>query len=243
MSEQRSRLKRLLSDSTGFIKEVLMIIVGISIALWVDKWQQQVKNENELVNIYAMLEADLQDDTTDVADILRDYIAEAEIYGKMLNNVYSKEELMVCDSCQQLMTGYPFLIFETKGFQALKNFSYDTQADTLPNYIISALTAFHDAKDIYHSDIAKDSEENTRHWRDNYDWFTDFYLDQPNEDFIDFLLNSPKHKNRLSYHASLIYDNFLPYLELTLEEYTMILKALDAKLTAHGISREERSED
>ena len=230
MSEQPNRLKRLLSNSTGFLKEVLMIIVGISIAIWVDKWQNQVKSNQELMNIYGMLEEDLQDDTTDIGDIVRDYIEQADIYSRMMANIYTKKELTVCDSCQQLMTGYPFLTMETRGLQALKEFNYDNRTDSLPNYIITALTAIHSAKDLYFSHIMEDSEENTRFWRDNFDWFADYYWDRPNDDFIEYLLNDPRHKNRLTYHASLVYDNFLLFLELTHAEYTNMLKALNVRL-------------
>jgi hypothetical protein len=83
---------------------------------------------------------------------------------------------------------------------------------------------------IDQSFLSQDCVGNYNHWKNNYDWWSDYINDIPNNDFIEYSLNSQDYKNRLGTFKYVAYELYIPKLELYKRESQDLIVELEEKI-------------
>lgn len=61
--------------------------------------------------------------------------------------------------------------------------------------------------------INDDIIENLKDWRDTYEWFADYSGFKSHKEFVDYMYHNPDFRNKVSFHYSLLFRNYIPELE------------------------------
>ena len=80
-------------------------------------------------------------------------------------------------------------------------------------YFTQSYSTLLEELELMKNNLVEDVNGNLIEWRDNYDWFTSFFEGNNDDDYINYRLDNPKYKNKVTYHYALVYNNYLPVLE------------------------------
>jgi hypothetical protein len=78
------------------IKEIIPVIIGILIALFINNWNEERKETNYLNQIFSSIENELEESMLDIKDVIPKQIASLDTIGKyLINDNISLYEIMM----------------------------------------------------------------------------------------------------------------------------------------------------
>lgn len=231
---RNQRNKLLKNKKTGnyiayAIGEIILVVIGILIAVSLNNWNENRKKKQQLLNIYAIVEDDLQNDLEEIKTIQDYYKTIDSLYAKVLNDSIKRSDYAVHPRLRFLTIGFPEITFNTRGFDQLTNFNTDGFKDSLPSQIIEFYTERLREIKIDDGLRAKDFEENYSHYKNNYKWWADLITMKNSEEFITYTLTDPDYKNRVASSYFISYTVFLPELEVFQDKAEIILAEIDKR--------------
>ena len=202
------------------IGEIILVVIGILIALSINNWNENRKNNNELSKILIFVKNDLKADTLGLKRPLENYkktnlniqkILDKEIRKSYFDTI-SKANFETCEFCNHQSVVYHHIFIQNKGIELLKKFT-STSSDTL----ISNILSFHNIYEEYFNDnnnqIKSLARENGA-LLEKYNWYTDFRAKKYNSDFISYISESNEYRNKIA-----TYKVFSNLAIMDLEEY------------------------
>ena len=234
-SLKKSARRLLRENKTGRVVfnisgEIVMVVVGILIAIAIDNWNNQRKQQERLRNIYTLLLEDINDDLDDIGWALDEFMKNAETHVRLAAQDFTKEELKACDSCHQILQDYPIINIETRGLESLKAFNAENKPDSLSLDVIITYGAMQKVISKFETELTEDVDGIAKYWRDNYDWYADMYLDNYTDAYLEYVMFSPDFRNRVVFNLRLVYDQYVPVLEMVKEEFEELKVNLHKKL-------------
>lgn len=206
------RVKNYLIYALG---EIILVVVGILIALGINDWQSEKSDKNELGRIIKVVQSDLEDDVNEAKLIIKTSEPIHELLTKYLYNPQFQDSIKDCVDCRYLMTQGQISKFNSKGHELLSNFTKDVKSKSR---VADSLLAFYSEYDrdffeFQNNIILQEVIDNMKYLRDNFDWYSEYYIGgNCNDDCITYFTSSD-YRNRLTYFEALFFDNYLQLLE------------------------------
>ena len=223
------------------IGEIILVVIGILIALSINNWNEDRKENRYLNLVYEQLQKDLQADTLNVSQRIKSYsqknnrltdIIERSIPISYYDTI-NKTNFSNCEKCRSdVASADPFQNLD-KGYQLLKSINTDqnNKVDSLSFKIDDFYKTYNEIFPDLNKmllDIVIEAIDDYQ----QYDWFVQWSVFERrtyNKEFVAYIFESDEYRTKSARH--LIYSKY--YLS-RLNDYnknaTEILKLLDEKL-------------
>lgn len=195
------------------IGEIVLVVIGILIALQINNWNENRKQDNELKNILQTIHKDLKIDTT-LARITIDYYKEVEDNSeKIINNEINKDNYKDYPYVRALASRYRPYVIQTKGFEMVKDFSSKNEMKNdsifinISQFYTPFKQLFEDSNEFIKNEILKNIETYKK-----YDWFIDWSQGKSNDDMITYFTESKEYKIQVAAHNLLTVKNHLMFV-------------------------------
>lgn len=197
------------------IGEVLLIVIGISIAVYINDVVEQRNQEKLLNTILNTISSDLNTDIREVDIILDNYERQKSMFDFVLDSLEAGKSMKDCPSCPNIITrAIPFSI-RNRGFQQLVNYKESTieNADSLVFDISNFYSSYQKLTEIVNQLILDDTNENLDYLKLNYVHFKDMFSTKDVADRMDFFEGNYEFVNRVALREILTYSNHVQLLE------------------------------
>ncbi len=229
LREKLVKEKKLTNYIVYAIGEIILVVIGILIAVSLNNWNSSRKEKQQLLNIYSIIQDDLENDLKEIEKIQDFYKTADPLFTKVLNDSVRRIDYVLKPQYAYLTIGFPEITFNKRGYNQLTDFNTDSYKDSLPTQIIEFYTERLREIKIDDDMRASDFRENYSHFKKNYEWWADLISFKPNKEFVDYALNDPDYKNRIATIYFITYKVFLPELEVFKKRAEVILKEIEKR--------------
>jgi hypothetical protein len=219
------RLQRYLLYAVG---EIILVVVGIMMALGLNNWKQEQTDEKELDRIISVVKTDLIEDLNQVEEIINASKTDQKLTTKILYDSKFKDSISACEDCRYILARVNVPNFNSKGYELLSNFNKDVKTKSKQvDSILNFYSAYkREAFDIRHKIILDEIVGTMKHFRDNYDWFSEWFTSSMCNVACRTYFTGQDYMNRLAYYESLYFDDYLYGIELYQKDLEAILRYL-----------------
>ncbi|MFK8011503.1 MAG: DUF6090 family protein [Marinicellaceae bacterium] len=200
---------------TYAIREIILVVIGILIAVSINNWNENRKKNNELQQLLVKVKEDLKTDLNKIDKVVKHYENIKPVFQKVLKSEYTIEDYKNNSTIAFLIFGYPELTLNQRGVSLLENF----KGSIVPKKrekLVQELIMFYKEQlwEIKVDDElrSKDSKENFTYWKNNTDWWLDYVQLKITSGFIDYALKSRDYKTRVATTEFFAYKVYLPEL-------------------------------
>ena len=212
------KLRRGKSDDSGLgsyllyaIGEIVLVVAGILIALSINNWSEERKQQQQLRNIFVTLEDDIRNDLEEMNTILEYYEGFEDEFIALMKGTMSLEEFQQCKQCPYLVTGHRNFNIEDRAYERLKEYNSGFEEDSLVNYVVQTIARYKDEVAINDRLIQSSIVSDLEKWRDQYDWFPAFARqEKTNEAYARYSVSSKEFRNITAWRYALVYTNYVP---------------------------------
>jgi hypothetical protein len=202
------------------IGEIILVVIGILIALYINNWNQNRNEITKLNSILNIVKTDLVRDTLNIAFPIELY---EDKETQILNILENKRSYSLLDSITELnymdhfsttrlVTEYDFFSKQNKGIELLKNIAnnLDIEKDTLITSLIDKHSKYKLYFDEDNAVIRQLNLQNVENFEE-LSWFTDWLLKKYNNDMFQYFYSDEF--KRVAGRYSLYSKQFLKDLE------------------------------
>jgi len=208
--------------------EVILLVIGISIAIYFDNYNHQNREDKKLNNIYELIAKEIESDTTNIGITLREYEKKLPFYTKVLTEKVTREEIDTSLQFKFLVLNYRPVKTLEKGYNLLSNNAKFKLGfnDSLNVAITNYYSTIADLDDVYINIVKDDILNNMNYWKKTYDWY---YNLENNPAYVDYILNDKEYLNIVSHHSTLVYGNYVSNLQLAKTQAKELLVQLKTR--------------
>lgn len=210
--------------------EIILVVIGILIALRINTWNAERKDQAELHGILAQVQSDMAEDTLAIHLILRDYQQRKPMIRKLLNDSLDAADLQTCTHCIGFGLNYIPFYFKQSGFRALDRFQTSARSDSLVRELLSFYNGSVETVEQISEMVGNDAASNNNYLRDRYEWYSQGMAYVQGIQVLQ--LHDHMYRNRLLFHYELAYNNYLGILEAILDWERETIAQLEARLNA-----------
>ena len=192
------------------VGEIVLVMIGILLALQVNNWNENRKQQNELKGVLQSISNDMEIDTTLASGIIKFYEENSKNSLKILNREITMENYKECLPCIGLVTSYQPFNIQRNGFEHLKNITKNNalKKDTLISDILNVYSQFIPLIDKSNERMDKEIMGNFEDYKD-YDWFVDLFQNRFTPELIEYFVLSEDYRKRVTSHNILAARNHL----------------------------------
>ena len=199
---------------TYAIREIILVVMGILIAVSINNWNENRNKNNELNQLLIKVKEDLKTDLVKIDKVVEHYDNIKPVFEKVLKSEYTIEDYQKNPNIALLIFGYPELALNQRGVSLLEDFKGDI--DTEKEVLVQELIIFYKEQlwEIKVDDElrSKDYKENFTYWKNNTDWWLDYVQLKITSEFIEYALTSRDYKTRVATAEFFAYKVYLPEL-------------------------------
>jgi hypothetical protein len=216
------------------IGEIVLVVIGILFALQINSWNEKRKQEATLNAIYKIIQSDLETDSEVIDIVIAEMAPILPYYMKAIKGTLIREDFKKLDTIGGLMTGFPDISLQNRGLNLLlKNVHFDENTDNeLLRNIPLFYTKYKTEIDVDLREIQETWSNRSLRWTNTFDWYGDFSLQIYNDQYIEYALTSPIHRNQVIDFVSLFYRNYLGHLREYQEESKEIIRLIKEQTKA-----------
>jgi len=215
------------------VGEIFLVVIGILIAVSINNWNENRKQQKLFLTILKNIEDDMKSDTLVFYQTKDNFTKGDSIFKRILENQMTREDYINCERCANIINAHAPLNFKTKGFEMLKGYvdNQNETKDSLAADILMFYSQITDLSQIINEHIKNDVSGNLKYWKENHDWF---YLNHEerikNEDFLNYVVNSTDFKNRVAMQRILVVKNLKSILDTFNKNAKILLPRIEARL-------------
>lgn len=205
------------------IGEIFLVVIGILIALQINNWNENRKDNIYKKKVYAQIQQDLQRDTLYIKDKIEFYTEKnvrleeiinreiPESYYDTINEINYKN----CKKCFCDLTTNDFFSYSDKGYQLLKslNESNNTENDSLSYLILDFYNIYIPSLE-FDVQMLKDIMNETIDEFQKYDWYVDwaYYQKVYNKEYLIYIFESEDYRKKCVRYLIYSKSNYLRVL-------------------------------
>jgi len=231
---QGQNISRYLAYALG---EIVLVVLGILIALYINTLSGQQKREKRLDTIFGIVKSDLITDTINSTQFIEAYEQMGEGLEKSLNGFYTQayydtineSNYYRCSPCfSQIARFIPFYS-QSKGYNLLNrvDFSTDKQSDSTAQQILHFYSYMERLNTDLLAYIAELSFENLQ-YLEQYPWYIDHSMLVYNPEYIAFFRNDPLYRNKIATFQTLVINNYLNFIKGHKQQATLLIEQIEA---------------
>ena len=208
------------------IGEIVLVMIGILLALSINNWNENRKNQNELNNIHNQIVFELDNDIEELTRNLEFYNSLKPVFDEVIAD--SRTTDLLDDGLTRLLASSTSTNLNKSGIQRLKAISVK---DSLSLRLIELYDLMETVNIIpIENRISNESGKLAEIYRDNYSWYTEWISkritkDNSSKELQDYFVNSQEYRHYVVSNYQKIYNNYLPALKSTLIELDKIRSA------------------
>jgi hypothetical protein len=205
-------LKQYIKYSLG---EILLLVAGILIALQINNWNENRKEDNKLDSILHTIKNDLIQDTSEVAYLIKVYEDEMAVYDTVFNNLGGPEYIYDHSSWVYHHVNEAALEINSRGYHLLKNYNSNHQNiyDTLVNDLDELYAVFISNNKSMFTGISESVSNSLNFYRDNKSWYEEYLSDSISRETIQIIYTDQRCRNQMFHYRLLIRDNYIRLLK------------------------------
>lgn len=219
---------------TYAIGEILLVVIGILIALQINNWNEQRKQNQTYLNILKTVKSDMMIDTMNIAYVIREY-KEIE-YALLLSkkDTIDRKEYLECKVCPSILKSFQPILLQTRGYNRIQSFNSDgeSEQDSLNSRINSFYATYTSAIETAVNSTGELLKENNNILKETKPWFKNWTEGKYNNDFYNYALHDPIYKNRVAQYYLYIYQYYLKILAEAKKYEEELLKSIDVELNS-----------
>jgi hypothetical protein len=225
----KSRFKKYLAYAFG---EVLLIVIGISIAVFINKRVEQNNRKDLLQTILVNIKNDLETDLREVDILLDNYKRSEPFFDYVLDSLEAGRSMKDCLYCPQVLTNAMPFSLRTRGYQQLNDFKEDriNNTDSLIFNISNFYNSYTKLTEVVNKLLLDDTDDNLNYLKVNYEYFRHLFTDKEIEGRMDFFENNIEFVNRVALREILNYANHVQLLESYKEDSKSLLEDISNKI-------------
>ena len=121
---RRIRFKLLSTGNMGeyfkyAIGEIILVVIGILIALQINNWNQESKNQKKINSIFKEVLSDLHDDITEATRVIEFYEMKDSLTQYILSNKVTVEDYKIANPYLTLVLNQRSIKFNVNGYESL----------------------------------------------------------------------------------------------------------------------------
>ena len=199
------------------IGEIVLVVIGILIALQINTWNEERKNNAKILSFFEEVQTDLLKDISNIEESISLYKMKDSLSYLVLNNKITRDDYKTSEhrfELLHLIAHYNPFEFNTNGYHNL---------ELNVNDISPAYKAVYDTLATLYGQTKKMLEDqnirignyvfdNIKYLSNNKEWFSsDYSTWQSNDTIIDYFLYDPFYKNRVKEFRILLNDRYKEY--------------------------------
>ena len=203
------------------------MVIGILIAVSINDWQENKKEEKLLKTYLKDYRNDLLVDSTMVGINLRMLEQRDEGFKMVMSDTLKREDLFKNPITFNLITTYNPVKLQSKGYNELLSYvgKNETKKDSLIQNIIASHSAYNELLEMAMKNISEDIADNMRYLKNNKPWIGRLMTGKLDEEITDYFL-SIDYQNRSAVHATLVFGN----LQVFLKQYKAYIEEVLPKI-------------
>ena len=188
------------------IGEIVLVVIGILIALWINTLNQEKAQKNKIDSILVKIQNDILQDIDNADWLLENYMRKDSIYTRMMRDTLSPEDIKAIPrygsySLNFVTTWWMSYHIQTNGYNLLKE-NIDivpNKYDPLIKILDEMYTYNQNVYQTYNSNSADFAKQYYSYLNDNQPWVAvDAFSGERSDAKIEFILNNPKFKNQMN---------------------------------------------
>lgn len=210
------------------IGEILLVVIGILIALQINNWNEDRKEQEKLNTIYGLIVSDLESDLKTIPKVLKYYNDKSPLLKDVIDGYLSQNDYISDSRYYTLIGGGQEYELRTKGYEQLRNFNgSDFSSDELQIKINDFYEKQNSDLETFNELILEDLSSNYDYWKENFSWYSDFLIKKKSEGFIKYATKSMDYKNRVANYYFLncnLFSEVLREIEIEARKILSLLK-------------------
>lgn len=215
--------------------EIILVVIGILIALQINNWNENIKSEKQLKNIYNEVELNLKSDLSNIDTVIElyeqlDLRLETMItkkYSNILLDSINVNNYSDCIPCKNDITYFKSFEIQDKGVELLKTYNdYNAKVNKdLTNEIIH----FYKTAESLNTILEKLKEEsfNNIKYFEQFSWYSDYMNFKYNPQTIEFFARNEIYKNKVVTYRLIAINNYLNELREYKKSASILLDKLE----------------
>jgi len=210
------------------IGEIVLVVIGILIALQINNWNEQRKDQAILLNIYGLIYSDIENDIQELQRNVAFYNEKKSLFEKVVHDSTTPD--LLDQGLSRLMVDLPgSTLLNKKGVSQLGELQ---ENDTLTFYL-NDIYEFMETKLLpLEIRISNEAIDHQKYVRDHYDWYPEWInntikQDVGNKKLLDYFLSNPTYRNRIVFMYNQVYNNYVPTLNALIKSLTKMQSEID----------------
>lgn len=158
------------------IGEIMLVVIGILIALQIDDWNEERKDQENLAAIFEIISNDLKIDSLKFFKTINTYEVRTRKLNKIIVEQVSDQELF---ESLALIDSYDPMTLNLKGINLLRDHSSSRLSidDSLITQTLEMYSFYEKLIPIYSKRTEDDIFQNFSEWKQNENWFSTYTLE------------------------------------------------------------------
>ena len=214
------------------VGEIALVMIGILLALQVNNWNENRKNQKELHNIYGQIIYDLENDIAELTENLNTYDSIKPVFDKVFTD--SRTADLLDDGLSRLIARSPQTNLNKTGINRLKSIS---AKDSLSQKLIELYDLAENVLILPTEKIIREEQILLANiYRDNYSWYPEWISknimkDNSSQELQDYFVNSQEYRHHVISNYQQIYNNYVPALRIGIPEMKKMKAELKNRIT------------
>jgi hypothetical protein len=211
------------------IGEIFLVVIGILIALQINNWNENRKQNDNLSSIYQIIKEDLTIDIAEIDVFIEEFETVREpAFEAVLNTNPSKEEWLKHPEYRSVLEGFKDFTINQRGFEMLK--SQLNSTIIAKQNLASKINLFYNQHlveiNVANYEIMREFENNMNE-RKQSPWLANFILNKDIKEAVEYIVDDPIEKNRIALYY-IVYRIYVKELQKFKINGEAIIKEIDA---------------
>ncbi|MGB3590227.1 MAG: hypothetical protein WBA16_00945 [Nonlabens sp.] len=210
-SRKRALLAKKLGNYTVYaIGEILLVVLGILIAVWIDNSNNKRIKEEQNRTIARQILAQIKSDSDQISQTLKEWYVTEQYIDSVFFHTSNQWRASSCLECANVLYGVNLPEIDRNILTTASRFhSNQSDMETGVKEVVSVYKSFFSVADYYQDITFKAINDNVLHLRDHHDWYAQFTVAGTcNTDCETYFDNSSDFLNRVAYMQFLVYDAY-----------------------------------
>lgn len=214
---------------TYAIGEIVLVVIGILIALQINNWNENKKQQAEITDIYKQIVLDLDNDIDEFSNVIKYYDSIKPVYDAVLSDTRTID--LLDEGLSRLMAGGPITNMNKGGIERLKSIA---SKDSLSLYLID-LYDTGTFLNFLEKNISDECWLVVNSFRDKHSWYPEWISktitkDNSSKELKDYFVNNQEYRRYVISSYQKLYNSYLPNLEFGIIEFKNIRKSIKERI-------------
>ena len=207
---------RLAADNQFFkysryaIGEIVLVVVGILIALYINNWNEERKSEEKVMELFKEVQRDLLLNLENIEFTISYQSRQDSLIRSILSDTLELEDYIEFPELINPLGGAAVTIFRKEGFTKLKNNQNEIPDKFIGIYdTIKLVFSTYETNMKQNADYENAVDNNSEKMVENWKWYSKVMTggtESRNAETLDYIINDPIYKNRVFRFRNIMND-------------------------------------